>query len=171
VLNFLIFCVEVLQLKILLGCIECMRCWLFLSMFAVSVSLLVCLSRSLTWRWHVQCMPHAVCAGSFGAAFTKCLWPLVFCRSLRLRDAPVIWLCSIQVQCSHTGNILFLVNVFVVERCGTFGLWPFLCLIHWHEFWWTEVTFYQFYCVCMDCCKSDVLCLTRPVYWSVNSNC
>jgi len=41
------------------------------------VCLSVCLSRSLN-RWRrVQCMPRAVCAGSLGAAFAKCLWPLV----------------------------------------------------------------------------------------------
>jgi len=35
----------------------------------------VCLSVSLsvTWRRRMQCTPCAVCAGSFGAAFVKCL--------------------------------------------------------------------------------------------------
>jgi len=49
--------------------IECTRCWLFLPMFAVSVCL------SVTRRW--RCTLHAVSAWSFGAVFTKCLWPLV----------------------------------------------------------------------------------------------
>jgi len=45
----------------------------------LSVSLSVCLSRGLNRRRRrVQCTPRAVCAGSFGAAFVKLLWPLVF---------------------------------------------------------------------------------------------
>jgi len=42
----------------------------------VSQCLSVCLSHGLN-RWHMQCTPSAVCVGSFGAAFTKFLWPLV----------------------------------------------------------------------------------------------
>jgi len=45
-----------------------------------SVCLSVCLSRGLNRR-HVQCTPHAVCAGSFGAAFVECLWPPVLIYS------------------------------------------------------------------------------------------
>jgi len=45
---------------------------------AVSVSLPVCLSRGLNRQRRVQCTPRAVCAGSFGAAFARCLWPLVY---------------------------------------------------------------------------------------------
>jgi len=41
------------------------------------VCLSVCLSRGLHWQQRVQCTPRAVCAVSFGAAFDKCLWPLV----------------------------------------------------------------------------------------------
>jgi len=41
------------------------------------VCLSACLSRGLNRRRRVQCTPRAVCAGSFGAAFAKCLWPLV----------------------------------------------------------------------------------------------
>jgi len=32
----------------------------------------------------MQCMPRAVCAGSFSAVFAKCLWPLVMLFSVSL---------------------------------------------------------------------------------------
>jgi len=38
----------------------------------------VCLSRGLNRLQHMQCTLHAVCVGSLGAAFAKCLWPVVF---------------------------------------------------------------------------------------------
>jgi len=38
----------------------------------------VCLLPGLNRQRHVQCTPHAVYAGSSGAAFAKCIWPLVF---------------------------------------------------------------------------------------------
>jgi len=66
--------------KHVLGCIEYMRCRLLLRMFAVSVCQSVrqsvCLSRGLS-RQRVQCV-----WGSFGAAFTKLLWPLVILTSV-----------------------------------------------------------------------------------------
>jgi len=38
----------------------------------------VCLSVSLSVTWlQSAAAPCAMCAGSFGAAFAKCLWPLV----------------------------------------------------------------------------------------------
>jgi len=37
----------------------------------------VSLSRGLNRQQCLQCMPHAVCTGSFGAAFDKLLRPLV----------------------------------------------------------------------------------------------
>jgi len=40
---------------------------------SLSVSLSICLSRGLNWWRRVQCTPHAVCAGSCGAAFVKLL--------------------------------------------------------------------------------------------------
>jgi len=43
------------------------------------VCLSVCLSRGSNRRRRVQCTLRAVCAGSFGAAFAKCLWLLVTC--------------------------------------------------------------------------------------------
>jgi len=48
-----------------LGCIECMRCWLLLSIFAVS--------HGLNRRWRMQFMPRAMCMRSFNAAFAQCL--------------------------------------------------------------------------------------------------
>jgi len=66
--------IVVVVFSVILGCIECMRCWLFLPMFAVSVRLSVTRLKSAR---RVQCTPHTVCAGSFGAAFVKLLWPLV----------------------------------------------------------------------------------------------
>jgi len=52
-----------------------MRGRLLLAMFAVSVSH-ECTGFTV-WQRCVQCMLCAVCVGSFGAAFAKCLWPLV----------------------------------------------------------------------------------------------
>jgi len=52
-----------------LGCIECIRCRLFLPMVTVSVC------PSVTRL--ILAAAHAVCVGSFGAAFAKLLWPLV----------------------------------------------------------------------------------------------
>jgi len=46
------------------------------------VCLSVCLLRCLNRRQRVQCTLHTVCTGSFGAAFAKCLWPLVFFTAL-----------------------------------------------------------------------------------------
>jgi len=65
-----------------------------------SVCLSVCLSRMhwmtparlYCWWRCVQCMPRAVCAGSFGAAFTKCLWSLVGIMH-RLLLTLSVWLC------------------------------------------------------------------------------
>jgi len=54
-----------------------MRCCLFLPYARQSVSLSVCPSRGLNRQRRAQCTPRAVCAGSFGAAFAKRLWPLV----------------------------------------------------------------------------------------------
>jgi len=48
-----------------------MRCWLFLPMFVVSVSLSV--TRLKSAAVHAV---YAVCMGSFGAALVKLLWPL-----------------------------------------------------------------------------------------------
>jgi len=59
-----------------LGRIECMRCWLLLPIFAVSLCQSV-----LDRRRRVQCTLRAVCAGSFSAAFAKCIWPLVTLRA------------------------------------------------------------------------------------------
>jgi len=65
---------------------ESMKCFIFrlhqmqeifLQMFVVSV----CLSLGLNWQ-SVQCTLHAVFVGSFDAAFTKCLWPLVVLRAV-----------------------------------------------------------------------------------------
>jgi len=64
-----------------------MRSRLWLPMFTVSVCQSVC-HECTEWtrsgftvqgnrQRRVKCMPRAVCTGSFGAAFTKCLWPLV----------------------------------------------------------------------------------------------
>jgi len=50
------------------------------------VCLSVSLSRSLTRRQCVQCMLHAMCAGSFGEAFAKCLWPLVIVLNVTRND-------------------------------------------------------------------------------------
>jgi len=37
----------------------------------------------------MQCMMHAVCAGSFGAAFAECLQPFIYlCAVLLFRDVP-----------------------------------------------------------------------------------
>jgi len=46
----------------------------------------VCLSVT---RQCVQYLSCVVCAGSFGSAFTKCLWPLVFILKL---EASVIYI-------------------------------------------------------------------------------
>jgi len=51
-------------------------------MTAVSVCLSVCLSRGLNWRRRVQCTQRVVCAGSFGVAIVKLLWPPVLMRHL-----------------------------------------------------------------------------------------
>jgi len=74
------FLCQLLTFPLFLGCIECMRSWLLLPMFAVSVSLYVTRRKSAAAR-----AVYAVCCvhGSFGAAFTKCLWPLVSCTSSR----------------------------------------------------------------------------------------
>jgi len=61
------------QLRWFLGCIKCTRCYCY----RCSQCLSVCLSLGLNWQWRTQCMPRAVCVGSFSAAFAKCLWPLV----------------------------------------------------------------------------------------------
>jgi len=37
----------------------------------------VCLLHGLNQRQCVQCMLYAMYVGSFGAAFAKCIWPLV----------------------------------------------------------------------------------------------
>jgi len=77
-----------------LGFVECMRCRLFLPMFAVSVCQSV--SCGLNRWWRVQCTPRAVSAGSF---FVKCLWPLVFKQCMifttyfRTESAVRLWLC------------------------------------------------------------------------------
>jgi len=42
----------------------------------LSVCQFLCLSRGLGRRQRVQCMPYAVCAGSFGATFAKYIWLL-----------------------------------------------------------------------------------------------
>jgi len=60
------------MVRSLLGCIECMRCKLLLPMIAVSVRRSVSLSVT-----RLNSAAHAVCAGSFGAAFAKSLWPRV----------------------------------------------------------------------------------------------
>jgi len=54
------------------------------------VCLSVCLSRGLNRLRRMQCTPHAMCAGSFGAAFAKCIWPgvvlviIVFINKFRI---------------------------------------------------------------------------------------
>jgi len=71
-----------------LGCIEC---WLFLPTFAVSVCLYVCLSV----MWLKSAAARAVytaCAGSFGAGFAKCLWPLVCIMTLMTSFPTVCYL-------------------------------------------------------------------------------
>jgi len=116
----------------LLDCIECMRCWLFLPMFALSICQSVCLSRGLNRWWCVQCMPRAVCAGSFSAVFAKCLWPLVL-EMLPMSDA---WL-AIQVEhdCSFFGDLgadsfMFMELVYKIEdefgRDYIFVSWTFI---------------------------------------------
>jgi len=57
-----------LLIRLVLGCVECMRCRLLLPMCAVSVCQSVCHAVQST-RFH--------CAESFGAAFAKLPWPLV----------------------------------------------------------------------------------------------
>jgi len=59
-----------------------------------------CLSVRLSWglcRWRrMQCMLHAVCMGSLGAAFAKCLWPFVYFTAniSQLTKMNYIWLSS-----------------------------------------------------------------------------
>jgi len=57
--------------RTLLGCIECIRCWLFLPMPTVSVCLSVYLPSSLIRQRRVQCTPLA--EWSLSAAFGKTL--------------------------------------------------------------------------------------------------
>jgi len=57
-----------------LSCIECMRCRLLLPMLSVSVCQSVRPSVSLSAP---NDLAQCYCAGSFGAAFAKSLWPLV----------------------------------------------------------------------------------------------
>jgi len=52
--------------------------------------------------WRTDRTAHAACAGLFGAAFAKCLWPLVkshaaFCDR---------WSCSVSVVCLSRGRLL-----------------------------------------------------------------
>jgi len=60
--------VAVATYMLFLGCIKCTSCRLLLSMIAV------CVCQTVT-RFNLAV--HTVCAGSFGAAFAKSLWPLV----------------------------------------------------------------------------------------------
>jgi len=51
-------------------------------------------------------MPHAMCAGSFGAAFAKCLWRLVlFSFALNKNEQQMIELLTVisvyEVRCTH----------------------------------------------------------------------
>jgi len=64
--SFYLLCQCTCKLLSLLGCIECMRCWLLLPMFAVSVRQSVCLS-----------VTQLNCVRCIRATFAKLLWPLV----------------------------------------------------------------------------------------------
>jgi len=66
-------CMEIKRNIQFFGCIECMRCRLFLPMFAVSVRLSVCQTQSVHVTLLKSAAARAVCAGSFGAAFVKLL--------------------------------------------------------------------------------------------------
>jgi len=60
-------------------------------------------------RRRVQCTPRAVCAGSFGAAFAKCCWPLV----LHLRSSSGVLLGCI--ECIRCSLLLPMIAVFVMS--------------------------------------------------------
>jgi len=76
--------------------LHCMHEMLSIFTNVRGVCLSVCLSCSLNRRQRVQCMPRAVCAGSFDAAFAKCLWPLVLLVLTCVKPVSVAnWLFSV----------------------------------------------------------------------------
>jgi len=120
-----------------------MRCWLGTDVRGFCSS--VCLSRSLNLRQCVQCMPYAVCEGSFSAAFAKCLWPLVRCVAVFSWKCLFIFLhawVSIKHYIYRSAHYVIAVEL-PARKCWYRTQWVYNKVDGWWQWkWWGEFVSY-----------------------------
>jgi len=117
----------VVLIVLLLGCIECMRRWLFLSMFAMSISL----SHGLNRR---QCTPYAMYVGSCSAAFVKLLWQLVIIAASDARYADCCYWWSQCLSVSPSVSLLRSSTVWrAFDAAFAKSLWLLRTIIYWYS--------------------------------------
>jgi len=84
----------------------------------------------ITWVGGSMCSVHCVpCAGSFSAAFAKCLWPLVTCIATDLSESVTLYTLVTWLRPENTNSQWAVVEIFLYTNASSWSQLTFIGLL------------------------------------------